>query len=171
MGTSLHIYDGEWVSLAAAEAGLVPIPSTRLRRIPRMSRKTFSHCRSKFPSRVDELGIIAKQWASEFEAHQVIALRVSNADGAGAQGSGRARKRSGGGKWSTGDFQQNLRRWRQGATNGDQSTAGADVEGGGKFEEVLAFLIAAAHKDRDGQSQASPFATFVFGPASDQRNP
>ena len=63
-------------------------------------------------------------------------------------------------KSATYAFKRNLRRWPKSAVYGHQGPASGDVQRGGEFEEVLAVLIAAPDKNRDGKRQSNPLAAF-----------
>ena len=54
-----------------------------------------------------------------------------------------------GSRGSARNLEQDLRGEPQGATYGDQSPPGRDIPGGRELEKLVAFLIAAADKNRD----------------------
>ena len=133
--------------------------------------KTFSHCRSKFPSRGKYLWDAVQQWPREFEADQVVALGVSHSQAACAQGTDGSGQHCRGRQRRTGDLEQNLRGGWKGSAHRHQSTPAADIEGSGKLKKLLALFIAGANKHRDGQGQSRPAATFFFGLVSNQMVP
>jgi len=139
--------------------------------MPRKGRKKLSHCRSKFPSRGKHLWRTPQQRTGKLEADQVVALSVRNPHGAGAKGTGGPGQRRCRSQRGAGDFEQNLRGWRQGAAHGHEGSPGADIECGSELKEFLALVIPTADEYRDSEGQAGPFATFFFGSASDQGDP
>jgi hypothetical protein len=90
----------------------------------------------------------------------VVAFTVRYPDDLRLKVSGALRDRGGGRQWRARNFQQNLRRWPERAVNGDEGTAGRDIQRGGKFQEVFPGLVPAANKERDGKGQTNPFTTF-----------
>jgi len=44
----------------------------------------------------------------------------------------------------------------------DQSSAGGDVQGGGKLEKIFPVLVVTADEDRDSERQPQPLAPFSF---------
>ena len=118
--------------------------------MPRKGRKKLSHCRSKFPSGGKNLWRAPQQRTGKLEADQVVALGVRNTHGAGAKGTSGPGQRRRRGQRCTGDFEQNLRGWRQGAAHGHQGSPGADVECGSELKKFLALVIPAADEYRNG---------------------
>src|SRR6266566_3535421 len=72
------------------------------------------------------------------------------------------RYRGRGGERRTGNFQRNLRRWPQSPMHCNQCSAGRDVQGSGKLEEVFPVLVTTANKHGDCERQPYPFAAFQF---------
>ena len=66
-----------------------------------------------------------------------------------AQGASGARHSSTQGEWGRRDFQHNLREERWRTPYDDKGAPGADIEGGGKLQQLLAFLVLTADEDRD----------------------
>ena len=98
----------------------------------------------------------------ELEAHQMIAIRVRDAQGAGAQIAGRLGQRIGHSQRRTGDLQQNLRGERQRAAYSHERTTGGNIKRGGELQEFFALFVAAANKHRDSDRETRPFAPLCF---------
>ncbi len=95
----------------------------------------------------------------KLKPEQMVTLSVSYSNNLGADVLGALGNRSRSSQGSTWDFQRNLRCWPKGAVDGNESAARRDVEGGSKFQEILAALFAASDEYRDGKRQPYPFAT------------
>jgi hypothetical protein len=96
------------------------------------------------------------QGTGEFEAHQVVAIRVRHPQRSRPQIASCLGQRVRDGEGSAGDFQQNLRGERQRAAHGDEGATRRDVKRGGEFEDLLAFFVAAAHEDRYRDRETRP---------------
>jgi len=136
-----------------------------------LGRKNFSHGGSNFPSGDWLVGPGPDQRMGKLEAEQMVAIHVGYADGAGAQDTRSLGKGISGNQGRAGNLEQNLRRERQGAADGNQRSAGGDVQGCGEFQQLLAILVAAADKDRNRQGQAGPLTVLDFGASSLQPYP
>ena len=101
----------------------------------------------------------------------MVPLGAVYPNGAGAQGTSRPGQTVGSSQGSAGNLEQNLCGTRQRAANGHEGPPGTDVQGSGKLQEVLAFVVSATHEDRYGKWQSSPLSSFFFGPATDQELP
>jgi hypothetical protein len=128
-----------------------------------MCRKNFSLRRSNFPSTVAAGRSMIQEGMNKFQADQMITLGMTHPfrfclDPAGSSGARRRSRRRG-----ARNFEQDLRGEPQGATHGNQSSAGGNVPGGGKLEKLFTFLVTAADKYRDRKWQACPSTSFRVG--------
>src|SRR6476619_3468292 len=93
-------------------------------------RKKFSHRRTKFPSAGSDLGGAVEEGTGEFQAKQVVSVRVVDAYGSRAQGPSRL---------------------GQGPAHRHQRPPRADVQCRGELEELLALVVSAAYEHRNRQ--------------------
>jgi hypothetical protein len=103
-----------------------------------------------------------QQGTGKLEPQKVTASRLRAAQGLGAQVAsrlGQCRHSSHGG---AGNLQQDLRGRRQALAHRQQHPAGTYIEGSGKLQEFLAFIVAAADEDRDGQGKPGPFSPLAM---------
>ena len=131
----------------------------------------FSLRGTGFPWAGDTGGRWADQRTGEFEANQMIAIRVGDPQGSRPQIAGRLGQRIGDGKGRTRDLKQNLRGERQGAAHSNQRSARGDVKRRGKLENLFGFLVPAAHKDRYCDRETRPLATLCCGIPTLQTDP
>lgn len=80
----------------------------------------------------------------------MVAIGMSHSQRSGSQGTGRFGKDGGCRQGGTWDFQQNLRRWRQGAAQRYQGTARTHIQSGRELKEILTVIVLAADEYRDG---------------------
>ena len=137
----------------------------------RIYGKMFSLRGTGFPWAGDTGGRWADQRTGEFEANQMIAIRVGDPQGSRPQIAGRLGQRIGDGKGRTRDLKQNLRGERQGAAHSNQRSAGGDIKRCGKLENLFGFLVPAAHKDRYCDRETRPLATLCCGIPTLQTDP
>ena len=101
----------------------------------------------------------------------MIPLGMSNPQGTRTQGARGPWKPGCSGDRRAGNFEQNLPGGRQGAADGHQRAAGADVQRRRELKEFLALIVPAADKHGDRKRKARPLSTISVSLASDQRAP
>ena len=101
----------------------------------------------------------------------MVTIHVGYSHSAGAQDAGSLGKGVAGDEGCAGYLQQNLRRERQGAADGDQGASCGNIQCCGEFQQFLAILVAAADKNGNCQRQPGPLPAFSFRGSSLQPYP
>src|SRR5579862_443131 len=96
----------------------------------------------------------------------MVTIHVSYPHGAGPQDARSLGKGVAGDQGCAGYLQENLRRERQGAADGDQGASCGNVQCCSEFQQFPAILIATADKNGNCQRQPWPLPAFSFGGSS-----
>jgi hypothetical protein len=92
----------------------------------------------------------------------VAASSLRTAQGPGAEVASRLRQRSHPSQRGARNLQQNLCRGGQTLAHRQQHPTGTYIQGSGELQEFLAFIVAAAHKDRNRERKPGPFSPFAM---------
>jgi hypothetical protein len=84
----------------------------------------------------------------ELQPQQMTSLTMGNPNESGFEAAYRLGSYRIGGQWGHGNFESQIRGTRKAAPGGEQNTAGADVQRGGKFQKLFPVLIDSANENR-----------------------